>query len=143
MFIEAGDVTHRRRGQNRNEELSKNFQVFYTENFFLTQICLFWHNSPRNDENKNFRKNQNFDPPNFWTPLNFSILKDLVTLHPCTKFGEISSKGVGARRAKASKTDLCPEGTILTRRGRHLQGRCAVPLFTYPESFKSFRRILR
>ena len=33
-FIEAGDVTHRRRGQNRNEGLSKNFQVFYTENFF-------------------------------------------------------------------------------------------------------------
>ena len=39
MFIEAGDVTHRRRGQNRNEGLSKNFQVFYTE-IFLTQICL-------------------------------------------------------------------------------------------------------
>ena len=124
----------------------KNFEKFLSflhRNFFLTQICLFWHNSARNDENKNFRKNQNFDPPNFWTPLNFSILKDLVTLHPCTKFGEISSKGVGARRAKASKTDLCPEGTILTRRGRHLQGRCAVPLRTYPESFKSFRRILR
>ena len=34
MFIEAGDVTHRRRGQNRNEGLSKNFQVFYTEIFF-------------------------------------------------------------------------------------------------------------
>ena len=70
MFIEAGDVTHRRRGQNRNEGLSKNFQVFYTENF-LTQICLFWHNSARNDENKNFRKNQNFDPPNVWTPPKF------------------------------------------------------------------------
>ena len=142
MFIEAGDVTHRRRGQNRNEELSKNFQVFYTK-FFLTQICLFWHNSARNDENKIFRKNKNFNPPNFWTPLNFTILKDLVTLHPCTKFGVSSSKGVGARRAKASKTDLCPEGTILTRWGRHLQGRCAVPLHTYPESFMSFRRILR
>ena len=25
MFIEAGDVTHRRRGQNRNEGISKNF----------------------------------------------------------------------------------------------------------------------
>ena len=34
MFIEAGDVTHRRRGQNRNEEFSDFFQVFYTENFF-------------------------------------------------------------------------------------------------------------
>ena len=34
MFIEAGDVTHRRRGQNRNEGLSKNFQVFYNEIFF-------------------------------------------------------------------------------------------------------------
>ena len=124
----------------------KNFDIFskfFTPKFFSTQICLFWHNSPRNDENKNFRKNQTFDPPNFGTPLIFLILEDLVTVHPCTKFGEISSKGVGARRAKASKTDLCPEGTILTRRGRHLQGRCAIPLRTYPESFKSFRRILR
>ena len=34
MFIEAGDVTHRRRGQNRNEEFRKNFQVFYTKIFF-------------------------------------------------------------------------------------------------------------
>ena len=34
MFIEAGDVTHRRRGQNRNEEFRYFFQVFYTENFF-------------------------------------------------------------------------------------------------------------
>ena len=31
------------------------------------------------------RKFSNFDPPNFWTPLNFTISKDLVTLHPCTK----------------------------------------------------------
>ena len=116
---------------------------FFTPKFFLTQICLFWHNSPRNDENTNFLKNQNFDPLNFWTPLIFLILEDLITLHPCTKFGEISSKCVGARRDKASKTDLCPEGTILTCRGRHLHGRCAVPLYTYPESFKSFRRILR
>ena len=116
---------------------------FFTPKIFLTQICVFWHNSSRNDENKNFRKNQNFDPPNFWTPLNFSIVEDLVTVHPCTKFGVSSSKGVGARRAKASKTDLCPEGTILTRWGRHLQDRCAVPLYTYPESFMSFRRILR
>ena len=48
-------------------------------------------------------KNQNFDPPNFWTPLNFSISKDLITLHPCTKFGLSSSKGVGARGHKAEK----------------------------------------
>ena len=116
---------------------------FFTPKFFFDRKCVFWHNSARNDENKNFRKNQNFDPPNFWTPLNFSILEHLVTLHPCTKFRKISSKGVGARRAKTSRTDLCPEGTILTRRGRHLQGRCAIPLRTYPESFKSFRRILR
>ena len=81
--------------------------------------------------------------PLIFGPLNFTILKDLVTLHPCTKFGESSSKGFGARRAKASKTDLCPEGTIFTRRGRHLQGRWAIPLRTYPESFKSFHRILR
>ena len=143
MFIEAGDVTHRRRGQNRNEGLKGFFLSFLHQFFFSTQICLFWPNSARNDQNKNFWKNQNFDPPNFWTPLNFTILKDLITLHPCTKFGEISSKGVGVIRAKASKTDLCPEGIILTRRGRHLQGSCAVPLRTYPESFKSFRRILR
>ena len=143
MFIEAGDVTHRRRGQNRNEELSRFFPSFFYIKFFFDRKCVFWHNSARNDENNFFRKNQNFDPPNFWTPLVFQILKDLITLHPCTKFREISSKGVGARRAKASKTNLCPEGTILTRRGRHLQGRCAIPLRTYPRSFKSFRRILR
>ena len=68
MFIEAGDVTHRRRGQNRNEGLSKNFLSFLHRKFFLTQICVFWPNSSRNDQIKNFRKNQNFDPPNFWTP---------------------------------------------------------------------------
>ena len=120
----------------------RKISMFFTQ-FFFTQICLFWHNSPRNDENKKIRKNQNFDPPNFWTPLNFWTLEDLVTMHPYTKFGEISSKGVGARSAKASKTDLCPGGTILTRRGRHFQGMCAVPLCTYAESFKSFRRTLR
>ena len=51
------------------------------------------------------RKFPNFDPPNFWTPLNFTTLKDLVILHPCTKFGEIRSKGVGARGHKAEKRD--------------------------------------
>ena len=66
MFIEAGDVTHRRRGQNRNEEF-RDFK-FFTRKFFFDRKCVFWHNSARNDENKNFRKNQNFDPPNFWTP---------------------------------------------------------------------------
>ena len=100
-FIEAGDVTRRRRCQNRSEDFRK--ILCFLHKFFLTQICLFWHNSPRNDENKNFRKNQNFDPPNFQTPLNFSILKDLITLHPCTKFGVSSSKGVGARGHKAGK----------------------------------------
>ena len=40
MFIEAGDVTHRRRGQNRNEEFSKNFQVFYTGNFFYPNLFI-------------------------------------------------------------------------------------------------------
>ena len=40
MFIEAGDVTHRRRGQNRNEEFSKNFKVFYTENFFYPNLFI-------------------------------------------------------------------------------------------------------
>ena len=34
MFIEAGDVTHRRRGQNRNEELRDFFQVFLHQIFF-------------------------------------------------------------------------------------------------------------
>ena len=36
-------------------------------------------------------------------PLNFTILKDHITLHPCTKFGVSSSKGVGARGHKAGK----------------------------------------
>ena len=57
----------------------------------------------RNNQNQNFQKNQNFDPPNFPTPLNSSALKDLVTLHPCTKFGVARSKGVGARGHKAGK----------------------------------------
>ena len=47
----------------------------------------------------------NFDPPNFWTPLNFIILKDLVTLHPCTKFGVPRFNGVCARGHKAEKLD--------------------------------------
>ena len=34
MFIEAGDVTHRRRGQNRNEEFRDFFLSFYTKFFF-------------------------------------------------------------------------------------------------------------
>ena len=58
------------------------------------------------------RKFSNFDPPNFWTPLNFKILKDLVILHPCTKFGEISSKGVGARGQKAEKRDCALRAQI-------------------------------
>ena len=52
-----------------------------------------------------FRKNQNFDPPNFWTPLNFIILRDLVALHPCTKFGVPRSNDVCARGDKAGKRD--------------------------------------
>ena len=57
MFIEAGDVTHRRRGQNRNEGLSK---FFFTPKILLTQICLFWHNSARNDENNFFSEKSKF-----------------------------------------------------------------------------------
>ena len=33
MFIEAGDVTHRRRGQNRNEGLSKNLSFLHRKFF--------------------------------------------------------------------------------------------------------------
>ena len=142
MFIEAGDVTHRRRGQNRNEGLSKNFQVFYTK-FFGPKFVYFDIFRPEMMKIKFFGKIKILTPLNFEPPPNFWTLEDLLTLHPYTKFGEILSKGVGARRDKASKTDLWPEGTILTRRGRHLQGWCAIPLRTYPESFKSFRRILR
>ena len=40
MFIEAGDVTHRRRGQNRNEgfrKISKFFtpKIFFDPNLFI------------------------------------------------------------------------------------------------------------
>ena len=41
MFIEAGDVTHRRRGQNRNEEFRKNFQVFLHRKFFWPKFVYF------------------------------------------------------------------------------------------------------
>ena len=51
------------------------------------------------------RKFSNFDPPNFWTPINFTILKDLVTLHPCTKFGVPRSNGLCARGHEAEKRD--------------------------------------
>ena len=40
MFIEAGDVTHRRRGQNRNEEF-RVFSNFFTPIFFLTENVYF------------------------------------------------------------------------------------------------------
>ena len=39
-----------------------------------------------------------FGPPKF-----LFILKDLVTLHPCTKFGEISSKGSELEGLKPQK----------------------------------------
>ena len=50
-----------------------------------------------------FQKNQNFDPPNFPTPLNFLGSKGLVTPHPYTKFGVNRSNGFGARGHKAEK----------------------------------------
>ena len=69
MFIEAGDVTHRRRGQNRNEgSIFEKVLSFLHRKFFLTQICVFWHNSARNDENKIFRKSQNLTPLIFGPP---------------------------------------------------------------------------
>ena len=99
-FIEAGDVTRRRRCQNRSEGFRK-ISKFFAPIFFFTQICVFWHNSPRNDKKYFFLKNQNFDPPNFWTPLKFLALIDLFKLHPCTKFGNYRFTGVGARGHKA------------------------------------------
>ena len=38
---------------------------------------------------------------------------------------------------------MCPEGTILTPRGRHLHGTCIPPGCTYPESFVSLRCSVR
>ena len=38
---------------------------------------------------------------------------------------------------------LCPEGIILTPRGRHLHGTCIPPGCTYPESFVSLRPFFR
>ena len=40
MFIEAGDVTHRRRGQNRNEEFRK-ISKFFTPKIFLPKFVYF------------------------------------------------------------------------------------------------------
>ena len=40
MFIEAGDVTHRRRGQNRNEEFRDFFQVFLHQIFFYPNLFI-------------------------------------------------------------------------------------------------------
>ena len=89
-----------------------------------------------------FSKNEHFQiltPLIFGPPQNFTILKGLVILHPCTKFGEIRSKGVGARGHKAEKTGLCPAGTILTPRGHHLHGTSAIPGCIYPASLESLR----
>ena len=119
---------------------------FLHRNFFLTQICLFWPNSARNDENKNFRKNQNFDPPNFWTPLIFQNLKDHVTLHPCTKFGNSRFKGLGARGHKAEKRNCAlraqfwPVGVVTYRAGAPYH--CAHTLKVSCLSDESFDRLL-
>ena len=89
-----------------------------------------------------FRKNWKFKiltPLIFGPPLNFTILKDLVTLHPCTKFGVPRPNGVCARRHKAEKRGLCPAGTILTPRGHHLPGTSAIPGCIYPASLESLR----
>ena len=37
----------------------------------------------------------------------------LVKVHPCAKFGDSSSKGIGARGHKAEKRKSSPEGIIL------------------------------
>ena len=65
------------------------------------------------------------------------ILKALVALHPCTKFGDISPKGVGTRGHKAEKRiDPCgvnfdPSGSKLTWHMCHTRD----PGCTYPASF--------
>ena len=42
MFIEAGDVTHRRRGQNRNEgSIFEKFLSFLHRKFFWTENVYF------------------------------------------------------------------------------------------------------
>ena len=41
------------------------------------------------------------------------------------------------------KTETCPEGTILTPRGRHLHGTCITPGCIYSESFVSLRCSVR
>ena len=40
MFIEAGDVTHRRRGQNRNEEFRDFSYFFFHQNIYLHGTCV-------------------------------------------------------------------------------------------------------
>ena len=68
MFIEAGDVTHRRRGQNRNEGLSKNFQVFYTEIFFWPKFVYFGIIRPEMIEIRIFGKIKILTPLIFGPP---------------------------------------------------------------------------
>ena len=67
MFIEAGDVTHRRRGQNRNEEFRDFFQVFYTD-FFLPKFVYFGIIRPEMIEIKIFRKFKILTPLIFGPP---------------------------------------------------------------------------
>ena len=81
-------------------------QNFGPQNFpknFEPQISILLQNSSK--ILKYFLKVQNFEPPNFFDPINYTYFKSPFALHPCTKFGEFSPKGVGTRVAK--KIDPC------------------------------------
>ena len=67
MFIEAGDVTHRRRGQNRNEEF-RDFFCFLHQNFFLTENVYFGIIRPEKMKIKIFGKIKILTPLIFGPP---------------------------------------------------------------------------
>ena len=68
MFIEAGDVTHRRRGQNRNEEFRDFFQVFYSNFFFRPKFVYFDIIRPEMIKIKIFGKIKILTPLTFGPP---------------------------------------------------------------------------
>ena len=70
MFIEAGDVTHRRRGQNRNEEF-RYFSKFFTPKFFGPKFVYFGIIRPEMMKTKIFGKIKILTPLIFGPPLHF------------------------------------------------------------------------
>ena len=80
----------------------------------------------------------------FWSPNLYIFRKPLlhiILIPNFVKFRRRVSELEGIIGTKLCP--LCPAGTILTPRGRHLHCTCAIPGCIYPESLRSLRPPLR